>query len=333
VRSHRRQFVALLAGAAVASLVSPLAARAQDGRVRRIGWFSSLPENDLYSKARIAAFRVGLRKLGWVDGRNVQLDCRWGDGDVSHLQPLAVDLIRSAPDVIVAVAGTALSTLSRDSTTIPIVFAQVPDPMASGYVSSLSRPGGHITGFALFEFAVGVKWLELLKELAPGTRRVALVYDPANSNAPKFRDTIASSAASFGVQITSASLRDGAEFERTLASFAGEPNGGLIVLPGPATAIHRDLTIALAAKFKLPAVYPYRYHVDSGGLAYYGIDEVDLYRQAASYVDRILKGERPGDLPIQFPTKFELVINLKTAKAFGIEPPIPLLARTDEVIE
>jgi len=244
-----------------------------------------------------------------------------------------VDLIRSAPEVIVAVAGSSLAALYRDSTNIPIVFAQVPDPVAAGYVSSLSHPGGHITGLALFEYAMGVKWLELLKELAPKTRRVALVHDPANPSSPKFRSTIDASAQSFGVQIAPVPLREVGELERAIASFARELNGGLIVLPGPTTAMHRDVTIALAAEFKLPAVYPYRYHIDSGGLAYYGVDEIDLYRQAASYVDRILRGEKPGDLPIQFGTKFELVINLKVAKALGLEPPIALLARTDEVIE
>ncbi len=323
----------LAGGAAAAPIISPLAARAQDGRVRRIGWLSSLSADDPESKARLAAFRGGMRKLGWVDGRNIQIDYRFADGDATRLRPLAVELVRSSPDVIVAVATTALATLHRDSTTIPIVFAQVTDPVGGGLVTSLAHPGGNITGFAQFEYGVGIKWLELLKELAPGISRVAIVNEPANTSSAGFLSSIEPSARSFGVRMTSVAVNDSIEMERAINSFAGEPNGGLVVLPAPLTVAHRDLIIALAARHRLPSVYPFRLFVDSGGLAYYGIDNVDLYRQAASYVDRILKGEKPGDLPIQFSTKFELVINLKTAKALGIEPPIPLLARTDEVIE
>ena len=249
------------------------------------------------------------------------------------MQPHAAELVALKPDVIFASATVALTALQQATRTIPIVFAQVTDPVGAGFVASLARPGGNITGVTQHEFAIGAKWLELLKQLAPSVARVAILYDPGNPAAAGYLREIDSAAPTFAVQVLPLPVRDGSEIARSVTGFAAEPNGSLILLPGPVGTNNRDQIIALAARHRLPAVYAFRYHVLSGGLASYGIDNIDLYRRAAWYVDRILKGERPAELPVQHATKFQLVINLKTAKALGLDPPIPLLARTDEVIE
>jgi putative ABC transport system substrate-binding protein len=328
---RRRDFITLVGGATVAW---PITARAQQpDRVWRIGVLMDLAESDPEGQAYVAAFQEGLQKLGWTDGRNVRINLRWGAGEPDRLRAYAAELVGLKPDVIAAGATSALASLQQATRTIPIVFAQVSDPVHGGFVASLAHPGGNITGSALYEYAIVVKWLELLKQIAPRVDRVAVIYDPANiTSAGQLRE-IETGAPSFGVRLSASPVRDAGEIERAVEAFASEPNGGLIVLPNSVTNVHRELIIALAAKNRLPAVYAYRVQVTSGGLASYGVDIRDLYRRAASYVDRIFKGEKPADLPVQFATKFELVINLKTAKALGLDPPISLLARTDEVIE
>ena len=327
---RRRELIKLLGGTATAW---PLAARAQQsGQVRRVGVLMVMEEGDPLGKSYLAAFQDGLQKLGWNDG-NARLDIRWGGGQAERLRASAVELVGSKPDVIVAGATATLVLLKQATQTIPIVFAQVSDPVRGGFVPSLAHPGGNITGFALYEYAIAAKWLELLKQLAPAVNRLAALYDPTNpSNLAQLLE-IESQAPGFGVRSSAFAVRDAADIENAISTFAREPNGGLMVLPNPVTTVHRALIVALAAKHRLPDVSAYRFHVMGGGLASYGVDVPDLFRGAASYVDRILKGEKPGELPIQFATKFELVINLKTAKALGLDPPNALLARTDEVIE
>jgi putative ABC transport system substrate-binding protein len=326
---RRRDFIQAI----TVSTTWPLIARAQPpDRAQRIGLLMVLAEGDPAGQAYIAAFQEGLQKLGWTDGRNVQINTRWGAGEPDRLQAYAAELVRSKPDVIVAGATSALAELQQATRTIPIVFAQVSDPVVGGFVASLMHPGGNITGFALYEYAVAPKWLELLKQIAPRVTRVAVIYEPANiASAGQLREI--ETGPSFGVTLSATPVRDAADIERAIEAFASGSNGGLVVLPNPVTTVHRELIIALAAKHRLPAVYAYRVYVTSGGLASYGVDIRDLYRRAASYVDRILKGEKPADLPVQFPTNFELVINLKTARALGLDLPNSLLARTDEVIE
>ena len=328
---RRREFIAGLAGSAAAAL----AARAQQpDRMRRIGvLFGGLAETDPEGQARVAAFREGLQKLGWTEGRNVRIATRWAAGDADRLRAYAAELVAIAPDAILAGGTPALAALQQATRTVPIVFAQVGDPVGLGFVSSLARPGGNITGFAPYEFAIGVKWLELLKQIAPRVTRVAFMYDPANPAWAGYLAELEAAASSFGVRVSGAAVHNAAEIERAVDALAREPNGGLIAMTTPAVQAHRESIIALSARHRLPAVYGYRFFVTSGGLASYGIDNIDLYRGAASYVDRVLKGEKPGELPVQFATKFELVINLKTAKALGLDVPITLLARTDEVIE
>ena len=329
-RLCRREFVALVAGA----VAWPLAARAQQGgAMRRVGFLSGLAEDDPEAKARVDALREGLEKHGWASGRNIAIDYRFGGGDGGRLRAHASELVRLKPDVLIAAATTALTALRQATREIPIVFAQVTDPVSAGIVASLARPGGNITGFTQHEYSIGVKWLELLKELAPPAKRVAVIHDADNPAAAGYLAAITAGVPTFKVQLTSAAVRDTAEIERAIAAIAAGADGGLIVLPGPAPSARRDRIIALAAKHRLPAVFAFRYWVLSGGLASYGIDNIDLYRRAADYVDRILKGEKPADLPVQHATKFQLVINLKTAKALGLEIPLTLLARTDEVIE
>ena len=323
----------LLGGAAAAW---PLAARAQQPgeRMRRIGVLNSSAENDPQAQSFVGAFREGLEKLGWTDGRNATIDTRWSAGDAERLRADAVELVGSRPDVIVGVGGSAVLRLKEVTQTIPIVFAQVSDPVGSGFVPSLTRPGGNITGFALYEYAIVVKWLELLKQLAPSIDRVAALYDPNDPTNRGQLPEIESRAPTFSVQSSALPVRNAADITEAIDKFAGRANSGLIVLPNPVAVVHRELITTLAAKHRLPAVYPYRSMVTSGGLAFYGVQNIaDLYRGAASYVDRILKGEKPGELPIQFATKFELVINLKAAAALGLDIPVSLLARTDEVIE
>jgi len=328
---RRRDFITLLG---IAALARPLKARAQQGGgMRRIGVLFGLTESDPETRDRMEALREGLEKLGWTPGRNIEMDYRFGGGDGERLRAHAAELVRLKPDVLMASASTALAALQQATHDIPIVFAQVTDPVGGGIVASLARPGGNITGFTQHEYSLGVKWLELLKELAPRVKRVAVIYDADNPAAAGYLATITSSAATFQVQLTSFAVRDTAEIERAITATAADADGGVIVLPGSAPSARRDRIIARAAQHRLPAVFAFRYWVVSGGLASYGIDNIDLYRRAASYIDRILKGEKAAELPAQHATKFHLAINLKTAKALGLDPPITLLARTDEVIE
>jgi putative tryptophan/tyrosine transport system substrate-binding protein len=325
---RRREFIAGLGGAAA----WPFAARAQTER-RRIGYLSVNSDSDLTVLARLNVFRDELQKLGWTEGRNVRLDYRFAANNLDRLRSYATELVEMMPDVIFSAGTTALTVLRPTTRTIPIVFAQVSDPVELGFVPSVSRPGGNITGFALFETHIAVKWLEVLKEIAPSLRRVLFIYDPTNPASRGYLSAMEASASPLGVQVSGAIVRNVDEIAPTIEAFAREPNGALVVMQVAVNSIHRDLIIALAARHKLPAVYMYRLYVADGGLASYGVDISDGYRRAASYVDRILKGERVGDLPVQFPTKYELVINLKTAKALGLTIPETLLATADEVIQ
>ena len=327
----RREFITLLGGAAAL----PLAARAQQpDRVRRIGVLMHLPENDPETQARVRALLEGLQQLGWTDGRNVRIDYRFGAADVDRSRRYAAELIALAPDVIQASGTGPVAALQQASRTVPIVFVQIPDPVNAGFVESLSRPGGNATGFTVWEeFGTSGKWLELLKEVAPHVTRVAVLRDPTIPAGIGQTGAIQSVAPSLGVQVSPVGVRDSGEIERSISAFAREANGGLIVLGAPLAIMQRELISTLAVRHRLPAVYPARLFVAAGGLISYGPDSIDPYRRVAGYVDRILKGEKPADLPVQNPTKFELVINLKTAKALGLEVPPTLLARADEVIE
>ena len=328
---RRREFISLLGGAAAAW---PLAARAQQPeRMRRMGVLISIEETDPEAQARVSAFREGLQALGWSEGRNVRADYRYVAGDVGRAERYAAEMVAQGVEVIVANSSPLLTAIQRQTRTVPIVFVQVADPVGGGFVESLSRPGGNTTGFTTFEYTIGAKWLELLKEIAPGIVRAAVLRDPTFTAAAAQYGAIQTAAPSFRVQIRPVGVRDAAEIERAIELFARDPHGGLIVLPGPLASIYRDAIIASALRHALPTVYPYRYFTIRGGLISYGFDNLDLFRRAAAYVDRILKGEKPADLPVQAPTKYELIINLKTAKALGLEVPPMLLARADEVIE
>jgi putative ABC transport system substrate-binding protein len=327
----RREFITLLGGAAA---TWPLAARAQQAeRVRRIGVLSPLPADHSDDQVRYAAFLEALRQLGWTDGRNVRIDARWSAGDAAITRKYAAELVALAPDIILATGGLGTAEMLQATRSVPIVFVIVPDPVGSGFVESLSRPGGNATGFMQFEYTLSAKWVELLKEIAPGVTRAAILWDPAVAAGIGQFAVIQSVAPSFGVDVRAINLRDAAEVERSVAAFGRTPNGGLILTTGALSAVRRDLIISLAARFKLPATYQERSYVAAGGLVSYGTNYVDQYRRAASYVDRILRGEKPADLPVQAPTKYELVINLRTAKALGLEVPPTLLTRADEVIE
>ena len=326
---QRREFILALGGAAAAW---PLAARAQQAeRMRRIGVFMSLAADDPEGQARLAAFVQGLRELGWTDGRNVRIDIRWGAGDADRSRRYAAELVALAPEVILA-SGATLGPLLQATRTVPIVFTQAPDPVGAGFVDSLARPGGNATGFTVFEYSMGAKWLELLKEIVPGTTRVAVLRPTTPAGFGQF-GAIQTVAPSFGVEVSPVDVRDAGEIERAITAFARSSNGGLIVTASAVAQVHRDLIVTLAARHKLPTVYWNRVYVTGGGLISYGPDSIDPHRRAAGYVDRILKGEKPADLPVQAPTKFELAINLKTAKALGLDVPPTLLARADEVIE
>lgn len=301
--------------------------------MRRIGMLLVIAENDPEASRRVAAVKDGLRNLGWIEARHVEFDIRWGAGDADRISRHAAELVASKPDALVAGATSALSALRRQTRDIPIVFAQATDPVGQGFAASAARPGGNVTGFAVYDAAIAVKWIELLKQLAPNVARIWFVHDPTNPSWSGYLDTMGPAATALHVQIVRAPVREAADIDRLMRTLAGEPNCGLIVAAGPATATRRDAIVALAARHRIPAVYTLRYFVDSGGLASYGVDNIDMYRRTASYIDRIFKGEKPGDLPIQYPTKYELVINLKAAKSLGIEVPVTLLARTDEVIE
>jgi putative ABC transport system substrate-binding protein len=325
---RRREFVALLSGA----VAWPLAARAQQPeRVRKVGVLAPAAAGTPLWQGYLAAFREELQKLGWSP-RNVAIEERWG-GTPEQVRSHAAELVAMAPDVILGGAATGSRALQQATRTIPIVFAFVPDPVALGLVTSLARPGGNITGFANYEPVVAVKWLELLKQIAPGIMRVTFIHDPVNPVVPAYMRQLETAALSFAVTMSGATVRNAEDIERALDHVAQAPNSGLIVAPGPPVSSYQTLVLRLAAQHRLPAVYPSNEVVKNGGLASYGVDAADLFRRAASYVDRILKGEIPGDLPVQFATKFQLAINLKTAKALGLDPPISLLARTDEVIE
>jgi putative ABC transport system substrate-binding protein len=327
---RRRQFITLIGGAAAAW---PFAARAQQGtRMRRIGVFMPGVADDPEGQARNAAFLQRLGELGWIVGRNVRIDYRWGV-DLEHYHVIAAELIALSPDVILALGYSIVSALQKATRSVPIVFAGVTDPVGGGLVASLARPGGNTTGFVTSEFGFAGKWLELLKEIAPRVTRVVVLRDPAVASQIALFGSIQSVAPSLGVELRPIDTRDPSEMERAVAVFAGEPNGGLIASTGAGVMLHRERIVALAARHRLPAVYAYRSHVMSGGLMSYASDRVELIRRAAGYVDRILKGEKPADLPVQAPTKYQLVINLKTAKALGLTVPPTLLARADEVIE
>jgi putative tryptophan/tyrosine transport system substrate-binding protein len=329
--TKRREFITLLGGAAA---TWPLAARGQESvRARRVGVLMALAAESPDAQADLAAFLQGLRQLGWTDGRNLRIDIRWGAGNANNIRKGATELAAFGPDAIYAAGGSSVGPLLQATRTVPIVFAMVPDPVGSGFVASLGRPGGNATGFMQFEYSLTGKWLELLKQVAPGVTRAAVLWDPSIPAGIGQFAVIQSVAPSLGVEVSPVNVRDRAEIERAVAAFARSSNGGLIMTSSPLANVQRALIIALAARHKLPAVYAARVHVDSGGLISYGPNATDQYRRAASYVDRILKGEKPADLPVQAPTKYELVINLKTAQALGLTVPQSLLSIADEVIE
>jgi putative ABC transport system substrate-binding protein len=327
----RRDFITLLGGAAAAW---PLAARAQQERTRRIGVLSGgSAADDPDGQAQIAAFLQGLQQLGWSDGRNMRIDTRWSAGNADNIRKYAVELAALAPDVILTIGTATMASLVQATRTVPIVFVAVADPVGAGFVKSLARPGGNVTGFIQFEYTLSGKWLELLKQIAPGVTRVAVLRDAAITSGIGQFAVIQSVAPSIGVEVSAINVRDAGEIEGDIADFARTSNGGLILTASALANAHRDLIIALAARHKLPAVYYRRHFVASGGLMSYGTDSTDSYRRAAGYVDRILKGEKPANLPVQHPTKLDLVINLKTATVLGLTIPTSLLARADEVIE
>ena len=327
----RRQFITLLGGAAAAW---PLAAQAQQPeRMRRIGVLIGAIETDPEAQARIVAFKEGLQVLGWTDGRNVHIDYRFGSADLELTRKYAAELVGLMPDVILANSPLVLRALRQQTSTIPIVFALVVDPVGEGFINSLAQPGGNITGFTSLEYPMSGKWLEVLKEISPNVRRVGAINQAENVTGAGYLRALESAALTMGVQLIAAHVRDAAEIERAIAATASQSNGGLIILPSPLALVNREMIVKLAAQHRLPAVYPFRYFIASGGLMSYGVDTVEVFRRSASYIDRILKGEKPAALPVQQPTKFELLINLKTAKALGLEVPWFLQQRADEVIE
>ena len=327
---NRRQMIAALGGAAA----WPLAAHAQQAeRMRRIGVLLPATADDPEFQARVAAFVQGLQQLGWTEGRNVRIDIRWGAGDAERIRRYAAELVALAPDVILAAGGATVGPLFQATRTVPIVFTLTPDPVGAGFVDSLARPGGNVTGFTNFEFGIGVKWLELLKEIAPRVTRAAVLRDPTIPAGIGEFGAIQAVAPSVGIELRPIDVREAGEIERAVTAFARSSNNGLIVSSNALASVHRNLIVTLAARHRLPAVYPFRFFVTIGGLASYGPDTIDPHHRAAGYVDRILKGEKPADLPVQAPTKYELVINLQTAKLLGLDVPPTLLARADEVIE
>jgi putative ABC transport system substrate-binding protein len=328
---RRRDFIRLIGGAAAAW---PLPARAQQPEgMRRVGVLMAFAENDPEAQASITVFRQALQKLGWSDGRNVRIDCRWGGADRERISGYAIELVGLKPDVILVSTGLVLQPLRQETRSIPIVFTQTSEPVQNGFVASLGHPGGNITGFTTFEDSVWGKSLEMLKEVAPHVARVAVILNPDQVPQAGMWRAVEVAAPSLGVKATAFPVRNAADIERAINAFASEPNGGLIVLPSGATTVYRELIIALAARHRLPAIYAFRQFIADGGLISYGFDLAEQYRGAAAYVDRILRGEKPGDLPVQQPTKFELVINLKTAKALGLQVPSQLQQLADEVIE
>jgi putative tryptophan/tyrosine transport system substrate-binding protein len=329
----RREFITLLSGAAA---TWPLAARAQQGeRVRRVGVLSNFAESDLEAQSMVEALHQTLQELGWVEGRNLRFDHRWAAGNSTRIQAFAKALVALQPDVIVGHVTPAVAALQKETSTIPIVFIQVSDPIGAGFIANLAHPGGNITGFTTYEPSMVGKWVEMLKEMAPRVSRLAFLFNP--QTAPfvtrYYQGPLESSARSLGIQASANPVHNASEIESVITALAREPGVGLIVMPDSFNIVHRERIIALAAQNKLPAISPYQFMVVEGGLMSYGVDLVDLFRRAAAYVDRILKGEKPADLPVQAPTKFALVINLKTAKALGLEVPLHLQQLADEVIE
>jgi ABC-type uncharacterized transport system substrate-binding protein len=329
---RRREFIALLGGAAAAW---PLAARAQQPeRMRRIGVLMSLAESDPEAQARVAAFRKGLQTLGWAEGRNVRIDIRWAASDAALMQRFAKELIALQPDLILSHNTPTTASLLQQTRTIPIVFVVVSDPVGSGFVASFPQPGGNVTGFTNIEPTMAGKWLELLKEIAPSVARVALLFNPATAPyAEYYLGPFKAAAASLALEMIAAPVHDTSELESAIAAQARAPNGGLVVMTDSFLVAHRAEITSLAARYRLPAVYPFRFFVELGGLLSYGNDLFDNFRRAASYADRILKGEKPSELPVQAPVKFELVINLKTAKALGLTVPMIMQMTADDVIE
>jgi putative ABC transport system substrate-binding protein len=327
----RRKFLATLGGAAAAW---PLAARAQQReRMRHIGVLMSLAADDPEGPIRIAAFAQGLQELGWTVGANLRIDYRWTAGDADRSRTYAAEFVALALDAILASGGSTVGPLLQATRTVPVVFVDIVDPVGGGFVASMARPGRNATGFTNYEYGMSAKWLELLKQIAPQVTRVAVMRDPSLTSGTAMLAAIQAVAPSFGVELSPLDERVVGEIERAIIAFRRGSNDGLIVVGNPTANFHRNLIVTLAAKYRLPAVYPYRYYITSGGLISYGLDATDQYRRAAGYIDRILKGEKPADLPVQAPTKYELVINLKTAKTLGLEVPPTLLARADEVIE
>jgi putative ABC transport system substrate-binding protein len=330
-KMKRRDFITFLGGAAAGW---PAAVRAQQPeRMRRIGALMNMIADDPEASARVTALAQGLQQLGRTIGRNLQIDYRWGAGDADRSRRYAAELVALMPDVILAGGGSVVGPLLQVTRNVPIVFVNAVDPVGAGVVDSLAQPGGHVTGFTLFEYGISAKWLELLKEIAPRVTRAAVIRNAAGPGGNAQFAVIQAAAPSFGVEVRPVGVHDAPEIERAVTAFARSSNGGLIVTAIPPSAVHRELIVALAARHRLPAVYSFRYYATSDGLISYGPDTTDPFRRAAGYIDRILKGEKPADLPVQAPTKYELVINLKTARALGIEVPPTLLARADEVIE
>jgi putative tryptophan/tyrosine transport system substrate-binding protein len=330
---NRRSFIIGLTGAAAAAPLRQRSARAQQSqRMPRIGVFLHLAENDAEGQARLTILVQRLKELGWIDGRNVRLDVRWAAGDGEHYRRYAAEFAALAPDVVVAFTSRVVAELQQATSAVPIVFVGVIDPIGAGFVESLAHPGGNTTGFAAFEYAISAKWLELLKEIAPGVTRVAVLRDSSFA-AGIGQFAAIQSVGPIGLELSVIDQRNAEAFERAVAAFARRSNGGLVVTASPFGSNHPEVIAALAARYQLPAVYPFRFYINAGGLISYGPDTVSQSRPAADYVDRILKGERPADLPVQTPVKYELVINLKTAKALGLDVPGTLLARADEVIE
>ena len=325
----RRGFITLLGGAAA----WPLAARAQQAPMRQIGVLNTRNEEDPEFLTRFATFQEELQKAGWTEGRNLRFERRMSAIDPDSLRSHAAELAALSPDVIVTASNLATTIMSRQTRTIPIVFLTAGDPVGTGLVANMAHPGGNVTGFAGYEVSIAGKWLELLKETSPDITRAAAIYTEGGAGSQGLLHTVEVLAPSFGLRTTAIPAHDAAQIDRAIAAFAGEPNGGLIVLSGPSVSLHRRQITVAAARERLPAIYPFRYEVAEGGLMSYGSDLSDLYRRAAGYVDRILRGEKPGDLPVQVPTRFELAINLKAAKAIGLAVPASLLARADEVIE
>jgi putative tryptophan/tyrosine transport system substrate-binding protein len=332
---RRREFIAAL-GAAAAGLPMPASSQQRTGKMQRVGVLLAYSESDSETQAHVAAFREQLRRLGWTLDRDIQIDCRWTGGDAERIVPLAAELVALHPDVLVGRATPVAAALLQETRKIPVVFVNVSDPVGDGLVQSIARPGGNATGFTSVEASLGGKWLGLLKEIVPGVARIAVMFNPktaGGAGGAYYLRLVKDAAASIAVEAVAAPVQDDSGIKQAIAEFARAPNGVLVVLPDITTTVHRGQIIALAGQYRLPAMYPYRYDVKEGGLLSYGVDLAEMYRQAATYVDRILRGAKPDDLPVQQPTKFELVINLKTAKALGLEIPPTLLARADEVIE